>query len=70
MVVKTLIFSSYKGIDKVRGKVFVFYTRTVEDKKLTYANVVIVVDKAGFSLAQFFKFLFGRQFAKSPKVDK
>ena len=70
MVVKTLIFSSYKRVDKVRGKVFVFYTRTVEDKKLTYANVVIVVDKAGFSLAQFFKFLFGRQFAKSPKVDE
>ena len=70
MVVKTLVFSGYKGIDKVRGKVFVFYTRTVEDKKLTYANVVIVVDKAGFGLAQFFKFLFGRQFAKSPKVDE
>ena len=67
MVVKTLIFSSYKGIDKVRGKVFVFYTRTVEDKKLTYANVVIVVDKAGLGLSQFFKFLFGRQFAKKPQ---
>ena len=70
MVVKTLVFSGYKRIDKVRGKVFVLYTRTVEDKKLTYTNVVIVVDKAGFGLSQFFKFLFGRQFAKSPKVDE
>ena len=43
MVVKTLVFSGYKRIDKVRGKVFIFYTRTVEDKKLTYANVVIAI---------------------------
>jgi len=57
MVVKTLVFSGYKRIDKVRGEVFVLYTRTVEDKKLTYTNVVIVVDKAGFSLAQFLQYV-------------